>query len=199
MILAALVLLALSGSGTIERGDSLQKALAFVPPEAKAIGVIPSLSTANQDLGELIDAMNRPATVLAGRPIEMVKAQFGIGAELDESGSVIGWLELPPGDSNEPIPVLLLPTQDSDAFLVGNFSRDEAAGSNAWRTAEGELLFSRGMKNHVMLSPEANTLKNYDAKGGAAELFRARLGAQAVAHASRGDVILWIDGGRFAC
>ena len=194
MIVTALSMLLLAGPGSIERADAFERALAFVPPEVKVIGVIPDLRRANQDLGELIDAMNRPATVLAGRPIEMLKAQFGIGVELDESGSVIAWLELPAEDSDDPLPVILLPTQDPKAFMRGNFSRDEAVGPNAWRTSEGDLLFSREVKNHVLLAPDANLVAKYDAKGGAAQLLRTRLGEQASSYASRGDLIIWTEG-----
>lgn len=194
MILATLASLALAAPACGDRADSLDEALAFIPPGAKVIGVIPDLRRANQDLSELLDAMDRPATVLAGRPIEMLKAQLGIGVELDESGSVITWFQLHAGDSGDPIPVFLLPTKDSDAFLRGNFTREESAGPDAWRTSEDELLYARKVMGHVLLSPNADIVTGYDPDGGAAQVLRARLGSKASAHASRGDLVIWVDG-----
>ena len=73
----------------------LEKALALIPDDALALGLIPRLDRLNDDMGEMLDAMNRPSTVLAGRPIEMLKAQMGISVALDERGALAAWVEMP--------------------------------------------------------------------------------------------------------
>ena len=79
-------------TGSTASPDAFDKSLALVPPDAGAICAIPNLGLLNNDLGALIDGTNQPAAVLAGRPIEMMKALLGFGAGFDESGSMLLWL-----------------------------------------------------------------------------------------------------------
>ena len=194
MALLTLTMALLAGPWAGSSPDLFDRALGFVPPQAEFIGVIPDLRRANQDLAEMIDAMDRPATVLAGRPIEMLKAQFGVGVGLDEGGSVICWFERGEGEPSEPMPVLLLPTQDAAAFLSGNFSQDEAEGPTAWRTAQGDLVFARSLEGHVLLAPTAELAAAYDAKGGSVARVRDRLGPQATSYAEEADITMWSAG-----
>ena len=82
MILYLLLCVLACTPGSDRGSDGLAKSLALVPPEAGAIIAMPDLGRLNDDLGALIDATNQPAAVLAGRPIEMMKASFGIGRSL---------------------------------------------------------------------------------------------------------------------
>ena len=107
---------------------SLEKTLEMIPEGALALGVVPRLDRLNDDMAEMLDAMNRPSTVLAGRPIEMLKAQMGISAGLNERGSLAAWIQSPQADdSDEPSSAFLIPASDPNAFLEGNFNRSDDA------------------------------------------------------------------------
>lgn len=173
---------------------SLEDTLALVPPSAKVIGVVPSLARTNDDLGQLIDGMGRPGTVLAGRPIEMAKAQLGIGPGLDESGSMAVWFERDAEQVGGPVPAFLIPTTDPEGFLKGNFTPAESLGADAWRTGEGEVLYARNVKTHVLLSPSQGIARNYDPGAGVAAKFHDRLGEHASSLAAKGDIVIWSDG-----
>ena len=116
-------------TGSTASPDAFDKSLALVPPDAGAICAIPNLGLLNNDLGALIDGTNQPAAVLAGRPIEMMKALLGFGAGFDESGSMLLWLQKDPGGSGEVAPVYLVPASDPQSFLTANFTAD----GTGWR------------------------------------------------------------------
>ena len=125
-------------TGSTASPDAFDKSLALVPPDAGAICAIPNLGLLNNDLGALIDGTNQPAAVLAGRPIEMMKALLGLGAGFDESGSMLLWLQKDPGGSGEVAPVYLVPASDPQSFLTANFTAD----GTGWRNNQNsELLF----------------------------------------------------------
>lgn len=177
-------------SGPNQSFEDLTRSLALVPPDAGAIIAMPDLGRFNDDLGALIDATNLPASVLAGRPIEMMKAALGFGAGFDESGSLLAWLETDPSREGALAPVYLIPSNDPQEFLEANFT----AEGSAWRNDEVGLLHARICTDHVLLSPVEGCATSYDPKAGsAARVLDGHRGDQADILAKT-DVLAWIDG-----
>ena len=142
----------------------LEKTLALVPERASAIAVVPSLGRLNEDLGALIDATNQPASVLAGRPIEMFKAAVGFGAEFDESGSMLMWLLNDAGPSGEPGAAFMVPTRNPGGFLESNFTPE----GDGWRTSDQLLVYARECPDHVLLSTVRSMADEYEPGRGSA-------------------------------
>jgi hypothetical protein len=175
-------------------GD-LEKTLAMIPDNALALGVVPRLDRLNDDMAEMLDAMNRPSTVLAGRPIEMLKAQMGFSVGLDERGSLAIWLLPATGDdSEEPATVFLVPVSDATDFLQGNF---EASG-DGWLRPGGEIMYARSLESHVLLSSDQALIDGYEPGAGSRVRMLRDLGEKATSLINKGDVIGWVDGERMA-
>ena len=83
--------LALAGTIPGARADGLEAALNLVPDQAVAWAVVPSLSSLNADLSDLIDRADRPELAVAGRPVDVMVSQFGVAAGFDERGSFAIW------------------------------------------------------------------------------------------------------------
>ena len=174
--------------GSSKPEGELEKTLALIPDDALALGLIPRLDRLNDDMTEMLDAMNRPSTVLAGRPIEMLKAQMGISVGLNERGSLAAWLEMPSEkDSKEPVTAFLVPVSDPKAFLEGNFT----ASGEAWRRPDGELMFARSLKSHVLLSGDQSLVEGYEPGAGSRVRMIRDLGEKATTMIAKGDVIGW--------
>ena len=174
---------------------SLEKTLEMIPEGALALGVIPRLDRLNDDMAEMLDAMNRPSTVLAGRPIEMLKAQMGISVGLNERGSLAAWIQSPQADeSDEPSTAFLIPASDPNAFLEGNFTRSD----DAWLRSGGEAMFARVLGSHVLLSTDRTLVDGYEPGSGSRVRMIRDLGEKATEMIATGDVIVWVDGQRMA-
>ena len=174
---------------------SLEKTLGMIPEQALALGVIPRLDRLNDDMAEMLDAMNRPSTVLAGRPIEMLKAQMGISVGLNERGSLAAWVQSSSaGDSDEPPTAFLVPVSDPSAFLEGNFTRSD----DAWLLPDGEAMFARPLESHVLLSSDRTLVDGYAPGIGSRVRMMRDLGDKATEMIATGDVIVWVDGQRMA-
>ena len=179
-------------TGSTASPDAFDKSLALVPPDAGAICAIPNLGLLNNDLGALIDGTNQPAAVLAGRPIEMMKALLGFGAGFDESGSMLLWLQKDPGGSGEVAPVYLVPASDPQSFLTANFTAD----GTGWRNNQNSelLFFARPCANHLLLSPVEQLATSYEPADGSMNRVRSHLSESQAAHLAKADLLAWIDG-----
>ncbi len=172
-----------------QASTDLDRALALIPEEAAALAVVPDLDLLNDDLGALIDATNQPASVLAGRPIEMFKAAVGFGAEFDEAGSMVAWLQPDPASPGETSPLVMVPTLDPARFLESNFT-PEGAG---WRTGDEMLVFAKECSGHVLLGTDRGMVESYAPGQGSAKRVRARLTEGQLALFAEADLLLWAD------
>ena len=82
------VLAVLSVSAATYAG-ALEDALRLVPADAAGALVIPSVKGASDDLQLAIDRMGKAEAALGGRPIDLLKAQLGIGAGFDDRGAFV--------------------------------------------------------------------------------------------------------------
>lgn len=179
-------------AGSTAPPDTFGKSLALVPPDAGAICAIPNLGVLNNDLGALIDGTNQPAAVLAGRPIEMMKALLGFGSGLDEKGSMVLWLQKDASGSGEVAPVYLVPTTDPQSFLTSNFTAD----GSGWRNNQNsdELFYARPCANHLLLTPVERLANSYEPADGSMSRVKSHLSERQAAHLAKADVLAWIDG-----
>ncbi len=175
--------------------NDLEQTLAMIPDDALALGLIPRLDRLNADMSEMLDAMNRPSTVLAGRPIEMLKAQMGISVGLDERGSLAAWLQTSSEEpSQEPSAAFLVPVSDAESFLNGNFT----ASDEAWLGPDGETFHARALEGHVLLSNDQSLVEDYAPGPGSRARMMRDLGEKAATLITSGDVIVWVDGQRMS-
>lgn len=178
---------------------ALARALAWVPEDAVSFVAIPDLKRASDDLGQLIEASGQGGVLAMGRPIDFLKAQFGVGASLDEKAPFAAYFPPeaapaapvdPAAAAAAPMPVLVVATTDAAAFLAANFTADPAAGDDAHRTADGTIWHARRLEGRVALAPRPEWLPAADARG-IGERFDARLVDAERAWLERADFVAW--------
>ena len=188
LLLATSVLSSPVGCSVDER---LDQALDLVPETAEVIAVVPDLRRANDDLGQLIDAMGRPSTVLAGRPIEMFKAQLGIGSGLDELGFAVMYLAGEVDELGEPVPVYLAPTNDPAAFVRSNFAGATELEPGLQVMAGEERSYFRLLEKHVLITTSEALARSHRSDTGMAAIFNEEGDPAAGVHLERTDLIVW--------
>ena len=170
------------------RAQVLEKALAMVPEDAVGVVVVPSLMRLNADLTDMLERSGRSEAVIAGRPVDMLAAQLGLSAAFDDRGSFLAWWA---GNGEDEMLVFAVPVADADRFLNANLTREEAIGPDAWRWGSGEIVHARSVDKHVLLSGNAELVRNYQAGPGIGIQIRKNLGEQAFAMMESADVSIW--------
>lgn len=179
---------ALSGVAVAQAQSSLDQALSLVPKDATSFVLLPNPKAASDDLEQCIERMNRPDAALAGRPIDQLKAALRISVDFDDTGpAALVQLQQEDGFAW----VALVPVKDGDGFLRGNFTREPDRGEDAWRHAEGPVLFAKVLGTHVALAERAETLRALGSAGGIGSTLRERLGERGASLLARGDVVAW--------
>ena len=175
-------------------GNTLDEALDLAPDSARVVAVVADLRRANDDLGQMIDAMGRPGTVLAGRPIEMVKAQFGIGAGLNERGSAVMYLGGSEVQEDEPEAVFLVPTDDPATFIDSNFPDRADTASGVSRIPGDEPMFVRALEKHVLISNSQAMAEAHAPAGSLSADFKKAFEPRVIDRAMKSDLLLWTRG-----
>jgi hypothetical protein len=171
--------------------SALDAALALVPKGAVAFVVLPNPKQASDDLQQCVERMNRAEASLGGRPIDQLKALYGISGSFDDKGPAALSVMAYPSPGAAPPIVLSLPSIDPAAFLSGNFTKAPEVAEDAYRTAAGLLIHARAGEKHVHLSLDRDTLHAFEPGGGMAESVRTRLGERGAALLKKGDLIAW--------
>jgi hypothetical protein len=198
----------------------LDRALSWIPETAISFVVVPQVKAASDDLAALVEATGQGGFLAMGRPVDVLKAQFGIGANLDERAPIAVYF--PPstdegdeargkkaeagaggaeadggaGDGDEASvafmarPVVVLGVTDADAFLAANLTAAPDKGEGAYTTSNGMVVFARKLDGRVALGPTPESLPAADARG-IGERFRARLKPDEAEWLARADLVAW--------
>lgn len=189
--------LALAGTIPGARADGLEAALNLVPDQAVAWAVVPSLSSLNADLSDLIDRADRPELAVAGRPVDVMVSQFGVAAGFDERGSFAIWSptidDLLLGAGTVAVPV-----ESAERFLDANFDPEPAGGDGAYRRSDGTLLFARVLERHVLLAPRRDLVDGWKPAAGGSGRLVDSFGQEAFADMRDHDTLLRISGAAMA-
>ena len=193
-VLAASTLLAATPVAWADQ-DALDRALAWIPESAISFVLVPSVKAASDDLAALVEATGQGGVLAMGRPIDVLKAQFGVGANLDEGAPLVAYF--PPAPAAEPAvgaagrqPVVIVGVTDADAFLKANLTEAPDKGEGAYTTANGLLVFARKLDGRVALGPSPDALPAADARG-IGNRFRARLKPDEASWLARADLVAW--------
>jgi hypothetical protein len=171
--------------------SELDRALALVPPDAIAFVIVPSPKRASDDLEQCIERMNRPEAALGGRPIDQLKARFGMSASFDDKGAVALSVRSPLDGKGEPRAVLSLPATDPKAFVEGNLRAAPDIAPDAYRTSDNRVVYATLGQTHVHLSTDPAAVRDFDAGAGMADGVRKRLGERGAALLAKGDIVAW--------
>lgn len=164
------------------------RALGWIPESAVSFIVVPNLKKASNDLEQLVEATGQGGVLAMGRPIDVLKAQLGVGANLDENGPLVAYF--PKAGETGALPVFVLPVTDADAFLAANLKPAPDAGEGAYTASNGMTLFARPLEGRVALATTREQLPSADARG-IGERFLSRLAGDEDAWLARADLVAW--------
>lgn len=178
--------------------DRWDDALALVPVGAQSAIVVPNPKAASDELQQALERMGRAEVALGGRPIDLLRARYGIGAGFDDKGTLVAWTE--PGQGAPRI-FLMVPVTDADVFIRSSLTPAIPPGAGgAGQDASpplymlGELpilVSARALGKHVLLGTDAAAVEGYAPAAGFAGAFAERLGARGAAVARSGDLLIW--------
>ncbi|MSR29401.1 MAG: hypothetical protein EXS03_07510 [Phycisphaerales bacterium] len=168
------------------KADAFDDAMALVPADAISAHVAPSLAKVSKDIDECLALMDRKETVVAGRPVDHLRAALGIREGFNENGSMALW-SVKMADGAVPAWVLLVPTDDPAAFLKANVE----PGSDGVAQFRGEAVFTRALEKHVIASRSRDAIDRYASGGGLGSVLAARLGQHAMDLARNADIVSW--------
>ena len=168
-------------------GQAFEQAMSLVPEDAVGIFAVPSLIRLNGGLSDMLDRSGRSEAVIAGRPVDMLAAQLGLSAAFDEHGPFVTWWT---GNGEDEMLVFAVPVADSERFLNANLTRVEDKGSDAWMW-DKELVYARSAGQHVLLSGNPDTIRNYVPGDGISARLKRELGENHFGTLAKADVAIW--------
>lgn len=184
---SALIGSAFASSPTVP--PDLTRALGWIPEEAVSFVVVPNLKKASNDLEQLVEATGQGGVLAMGRPIDVLKAQLGVGANLDENGPLVAYF--PKVAVEGTFPVVVVPVTDAAAFLAANLKPAPESGEGAFTNATGLVLYTKPLEGRVALATDRALLPGDGARG-IGERFAARVqGDDENAWLERADLIAW--------
>lgn len=192
----ALAAFALFSATALAEPPELSRALSWIPEDSVSFVVVPGIKRMSNDLAQLIEATGQGGALAMGRPIDILKAQLGIGANLDENGPLVAYFPplsattVEPAEA-QPFPIVMVPVTDADAFIAANLTVAPDRGESAYTTSNGLFVFARKLEGRVALAPTRETLPAEAPARGIGERFLARLKGDEIAWLDRADLIAW--------
>ncbi len=175
----------------------LTRALSWIPEDSVSFVIVPDLKKASNDVTQLIEATGQGGVLAMGRPIDMLKAQFGMGANLDEASSFVAYYApaSPAAAAADPagasdLPVIVVPVTDADGFLAANLKALPEKGDGAYQTSDGRVVYAAKLEGRVVLASSRQALPGAEFRG-IGERFHARLKGDQAAWLDRADLIAW--------
>ena len=182
-------MLAVAALGEPGFAGSLDDALRLVPPEAAAAVVVPSVKVAADDLQLAIDRMGKAEAAIGGRPLDMLKAQAGLGPGFDDRGSLVAWTVERAGGFAA---LVAIPVTDADAFMRATFTAAPDLGPGAMRAqASDRPVWVRSVSTHVLASDSAEALAAWEQKDGFAGRLAERIGRRGMEIVRTADAFAW--------
>lgn len=168
---------------------TFEDALRLVPANATSAVVVASVKSASDDLQLAIDRMGKAEAALGGRPIDLLKAQAGIGPGFDDRGALVAWTV---AQTNGFINVAAFPVTDADAFIASTFidAPELGAGAKRARTLNRPVWIQKTAK-HVLVADSIDAAAGWEAKDGFQAVLESRLGRRGMEIIRVSDGFAW--------
>ena len=176
--------------GTAWASLDLDRALALIPESATGFVAWPSPKKSNADCIGMLEQLGVGGAMIAGRPIDLFKAQFGIGANFDESAPVIAYFI---GKGEAATMVFVIGSTDPAAFMQANMTPAGDAALGRYTSSLGMIVSARAVGNNVIMSPSADAVAGYDASKPMGARFQARLTSEEWNSLDRADLVYWVE------
>jgi len=167
--------------------EAFRAAIDLAPESALGVLVVPSLKLASDDLAECLARIEGDASAVPLRPLDLVRAQAGVGTGIDESGSFVLWSQMSEGRAEF---CVLVPVIDGKAAIDSNLKRS-ADGQPGFDHPQYGRLHARDLGHHVLVSRSQQLVDSYGQKPGLHARIAERLGARGMEVLVSGDVAAW--------
>jgi hypothetical protein len=167
--------------------DAFRTAIDLAPDSAMGVFVIPSLKLASDDLAECLARVEGDASAVPLRPLDLVRAQAGVGSGIDENGSFVLWSQM---DGDRAEFCVLVPVLDGKAAIEASLKR-AADGQPGFDHPQYGRLHARDLGRHVLVSRSQRLVDAYNQKAGLHQRIRDRLGARGSEVLLSGDAGAW--------
>ena len=167
--------------------EAFRRAVDLAPPMALSVIAVPIPKLAADDLAECLARIEGGASAVPLRPLDLLRAQGGVGPGTDDSGPLVAWTESRGG---APVFAALVPVSDPKAFLDGSLQKmEDEAG--AFTHPKFGKLHVRELGKHVLLSPSKEIVDGYAGAAGLSSAIERRLGARGFEVLVSGDACAW--------
>lgn len=167
--------------------DAFRAAIDLAPESALGVFVVPSLKLASDDLSECLARIEGDASAVPLRPLDLVRAQAGIGPGIDENGSFVLWSQMTEGG---PEFCVLVPVTDGKAAIETNL-KPAADGQPGFEHPQYGRLHARNLGRHVLVSRSQQLVDAYGQKTGLAKRITDRVGIRGTEVLFSGDAAAW--------
>ncbi|MSR41512.1 MAG: hypothetical protein EXS10_06380 [Phycisphaerales bacterium] len=175
--------------------DDLDRALALIPDDAIACVIAPAPKKSNADCTGLLEQLGIGGAIIAGRPIDHLKALLGMSANVDESVPIVLY-SAPVNEAGEPSAlVFIVGTTDPIAFMQTNFTPEGEPALGRYKTSAGVVLSARAVGQCVIASSSADAVLAYDMSKQKSlhDRLQGRLTVEEWKSLDRADVIFWAN------
>jgi len=167
--------------------NAFRAAIDLAPESALGVLVVPNLKLASDDMAECLARIEGDASAVPLRPLDLVRAQTGVGAGIDESGSLVLWSQMTEGRAEF---CVLVPVTDGKAAMESSL-KPAADGQPGFDHPQYGRLHARDLGRHILVSRSKQLVDAYDQKSGLAKRITDRVGIRGTEVLFSGDAAAW--------
>jgi hypothetical protein len=167
--------------------DAFRAAIDLAPESALGVFVVPNLKLASDDMAECLARIEGDASAVPLRPLDLVRAQTGVGAGIDESGSLVLWSQMTEGRAEF---CVLVPVTDGKAAMESSL-KPAADGQPGFDHPQYGRLHARDLGRHILVSRSKQLVDAYGQKPGLAKRITDRVGIRGTEVLFSGDAAAW--------
>ena len=168
---------------------SLEDALRLIPSDATSAIVVANPKSASDDLQQAMDRMGKAEAALGGRPIDLLKAQAGIGPGFDDRGALAAWSVVRGADFAL---VTACPVTDADAFVDAVFEPVPGGAAGVMRPRKGGAdVWVRKTPTYVVAATMPGITESWEPKDGFGAVLADHLGRRGMEIVRTADCFAW--------
>lgn len=189
-VVALATSLALADQAPMRRtpgAEAFRAAIDLAPESALGVFVVPNVKLASDDMAECLARIEGDASAVPLRPLDLVRAQAGVGAGIDESGSLVLWSQMTEGRAEF---CVLVPVTDGKAAMESSL-KAAADGQPGFDHPQYGRLHARDLGRHVLVSRSKQLVDAYEQKSGLAKRITDRVGTRGTEVLFSGDAAAW--------
>jgi hypothetical protein len=168
--------------------QSIESVMKLIPESSPGAIVIPSLKKLNDELTQMLEGMDRANLLIGSRPIDQMKSFTGFNVAVNDFGgaAIVAFIE-----NEQPIPAIIIPVTDAQAFLNGNL---KPQGDLAYALPDGKVVYAKSLSSHVIVSPSEAVIHEYQLHDDSLAKLQSALGERTVPLLNSSDALIVVRG-----